>query len=238
MRGAHHGVQLFGDRAGIIPADAGSTRYANPSIASIKDHPRGCGEHAGIEQRDRLPSGSSPRMRGAHLDKDDLGLNAMDHPRGCGEHSLRVSCTLRLSGSSPRMRGARRRWYLYGQRVGIIPADAGSTRCRFIGVGPGGDHPRGCGEHRTIRNHCTWSSGSSPRMRGALPLTELSASVMRIIPADAGSTWGPTISPASVQDHPRGRGEHWSRLHPLARRRGSSPRMRGAQGRPREQGRP
>ena len=50
--------------------------------------------------------------------------------------------------------------------------------------------------------------GSSPRMRGALPVQINVADCARIIPADAGSTRGTYDSPLKTWDHPRGCGEH------------------------------
>ena len=65
------------------------------------------------------------------------------------------------------MRGARGLWPSFLPRMGIIPADAGSTLEGAAQFLPAQDHPRGCGEH-----HDDWSPevatlGSSPRMRGA-----------------------------------------------------------------------
>ena len=72
--------------------------------------------------------------------------------------------------------------------VGIIPADAGSTDTRICVSAPRRDHPRGCGEHDfSICLHVTLA-GSSPRMRGALVDHLQGPAVVRIIPADAGST--------------------------------------------------
>ena len=55
-----------------------------------------------------------------------------DHPRGCGEHSPRARMPNIRRGSSPRMRGAREQHEGPGAGLGIIPADAGSTRHEFI----------------------------------------------------------------------------------------------------------
>ena len=152
--------------------------------------------------------GSSPRMRGArggsHLPSArrriipaDAGSTRVitlpatfirDHPRGCGEHLYQILKWVGLAGSSPRMRGA---LHLLGQgrRVQrIIPADAGSTISRHAHDLAGEDHPRGCGEHQTLRSHPERPAGSSPRMRGALPRWVHGFRVRRIIPADAGST--------------------------------------------------
>ena len=110
----------------IIPADAGSTQFIQFRLARTWDHPRGCGEHNVGNAMTIAPLGSSPRMRGALLQKDidclpaeiipaDAGSTSslqrapaapMDHPRGCGEHTIKAVYVMPIRGSSPRMRGA------------------------------------------------------------------------------------------------------------------------------------
>ena len=70
----------------------------------------------------------------------------------------------------------------------IIPADAGSTSVLNVAECFPQDHPRGCGEHDMSVIGRMISSGSSPRMRGALAGMARVVSVPGIIPADAGST--------------------------------------------------
>ena len=65
MRGAHHHGLSDVLSHGIIPADAGSTPLCLRFACAIEDHPRGCGEHAGLSVPAVRPYGSSPRMRGA-----------------------------------------------------------------------------------------------------------------------------------------------------------------------------
>ena len=116
-------------------------------MLTIRDHPRGCGEHTLPSLPLLTEKGSSPRMRGAHHFDDrghislriipaDAGSTCVvthwsypleDHPRGCGEHTI---CTLSFpsgQGSSPRMRGALTTEGRPCQAPRIIPADAGST---------------------------------------------------------------------------------------------------------------
>ena len=57
---------------------------------------------------------------------------AEDHPRGCGEHVWGAKHKTIATGSSPRMRGARDLVHMLAVRVGIIPADAGSTTSKAI----------------------------------------------------------------------------------------------------------
>ena len=126
MRGAHNIPIGAVPWNRIIPAYAGSTKAVLSRPPGYQDHPRVCGEHAGIEQRARLPSGSSPRMRGAlakwrvsHLHPGIIPAYAgstlstsltchptEDHPRVCGEHRACALCLAFTIGSSPRMRGA------------------------------------------------------------------------------------------------------------------------------------
>ena len=187
-------------------------------------------------------------MRGAHIERvraffgtgiipADAGSTAVlrvwpscsgDHPRGCGEHLLSAFEVAADAGSSPRMRGAHIGAPTLLRGVGIIPADAGSTRRLRRSWLTTEDHPRGCGEHRRCPRCHRHSLGSSPRMRGAQFPEQWKSPATRIIPADAGST---AISQSGIfrpKDHPRGCGEHRQPIRRSFRSAGSSPRMRGA----------
>ena len=167
MRGAHDPSGMLIRRVGIIPAYAGSTKKLQRNLLMIWDHPRVCGEHAVRWPLPGIAAGSSPRMRGAHVElfvrSLVLGIipayagstcwspswcrRGWDHPRVCGEHNTAVTAMCGVSGSSPRMRGAPRD--ALGDRVahGIIPAYAGSTTVWRGGYSMRRDHPRVCGEH-------------------------------------------------------------------------------------------
>ena len=193
-------------------------------------------------------SGSSPRMRGAltidavlvdnqRIIPADAGSTISsypvwsslgDHPRGCGEHMYPNVLSWRNSESSPRMRGARAEHDLVQARLGIIPADAGSTRPLTALAAWSADHPRGCGEHKSRVALRSSPEGSSPRMRGALYCTLITTAIRRIIPADAGSTRQGAPGASLEGDHPRGCGEHVIQSVAAMLTAGSSPRMRGA----------
>ena len=86
------------------------------------------------------------------------------------------------------MRGALVLTFWLNRELRIIPADAGSTLTDSPARQDNMDHPRGCGEHHPTYMLHPNTKGSSPRMRGALRILLLVGTVLRIIPADAGST--------------------------------------------------
>ena len=65
-------------------------------------------------------------------------------------------------------------------------------------------------------------------MRGARSTGRGLAGFLRIIPADAGSTWVIADKADRKEDHPRGCGEHMFTLETEDSGTGSSPQMRGA----------
>ena len=83
-----------------------------------------------------LLSGGSPRIipadAGSTFPAFVPGFFQGDHPRGCGEHVWGAKHKTIATGSSPRMRGARDLVHMLAVRVGIIPADAGSTSSKAI----------------------------------------------------------------------------------------------------------
>ena len=112
----------------FIPADAGNTLLADVQHVACAVHPRGCGEYDHEAARLEHRFGSSPRMRGIPLARQqpetgtrfipaDAGntscttkvtVAAPVHPRGCGEYFIYLYAGSALGGSSPRMRGIRR----------------------------------------------------------------------------------------------------------------------------------
>ena len=186
MRGTPCLVECRRFWRGIIPAYAGNTRRTVPSCRPDRDHPRVCGEHSRPQSHWKLPSGSSPRMRGTPSDALHFGFGEgiipayagntdslagvgtvrWDHPRVCGEHATVASSLSVWKGSSPRMRGTLGLIHGSVRDAGIIPAYAGNTMppvARRYGMR---DHPRVCGEHTGRPAFLGHPRGSSPRMRG------------------------------------------------------------------------
>ena len=65
-------------------------------------------------------------------------------------------------------------------------------------------------------------------MRGALGFNQGNQPQIRIIPADAGSTYMQLSTENGYEDHPRGCGEHSAVTYARRYSLGSSPQMRGA----------
>ena len=191
--------------------------------------------------------GSSPRMRGkprpahikhhaqglipAHAGKTRVALSGRcchwAHPRACGENAHSTAPFTTSRGSSPRMRGKRGTVTVETQSAGLIPAHAGKTVS-----GPdfdvcGGAHPRACGENRIDAAGWLSTSGSSPRMRGKLRVTDATENRVGLIPAHAGKTAADSDCFESARAHPRACGENAHIFEGEGGRGGSSPRMRG-----------
>ena len=106
VRGTRDHCTCAGYPTGIIPACAGNTSNASSRALTSGDHPRMCGEHLACRVLSRVPTGSSPHVRGTPtiqlsnffgsgiipacagntgMDVIDHDSNT-DHPRMCGEH--------------------------------------------------------------------------------------------------------------------------------------------------------
>ena len=147
VRGAPKRVTFFRQVSGLIPARAGSTTWKAPLGHFYGAHPRPCGEHLWVYRLVFGAAGSSPPVRGAHLQgplqRGRVGLiparagstlqaglylpRSWAHPRPCGEHNLRSTNQHSDMGSSPPVRGAPVGGFQVHSISGLIPARAGST---------------------------------------------------------------------------------------------------------------
>ena len=93
-------------------------------------------------------------------------------------------------------------------RLGIIPAHAGLTAREHERLHQERDHPRACGAHEFVMPCVFVVVGSSPRMRGSLPIEYGGALALGIIPAHAGLTHGYNRRCGTLWDHPRACGAH------------------------------
>ena len=89
------------------------------------------------------------------------------------------------------------------------------------------DHPRLCGEKRSMTNHFENLSGSPPPMRGKVISHCRQPARLRITPAYAGKSYFHEHSPRKSRDHPRLCGEKGVLLAGQFWKWGSPPPMRG-----------
>ena len=111
--------------------------------------------------------------------------------------------------------------------MGITPAWAGKSNSEKGGLKMVEDHPRVGGEKPlkcAERNSCT---GSPPRGRGKVDLTQQEFADRRITPAWAGKSFSGTGKSGELQDHPRVGGEKRPAPAGPGPVKGSPPRGRG-----------
>ena len=196
--------------------------------------------------------GSSPRVRGTPRSCMAACVSAAVHPRVCGERSTSAPLTKTSDGSSPRVRGTLVCRPSDRVRARFIPACAGNAADQVIKVAhPGRFIPACAGNARRSRRQ-----GIAPRFIPACAgnahgLSDISDIEHRFIPACAGNAAssdeiGRLVSvhprvcgertgcnqvPLLPAVHPRVCGERSDMLLTKILRGGSSPRVRGTQGR-------
>ena len=175
--------------------------------------------------------GLIPAHAGKTAEKPCESTSRWAHPRACGENLGLFFDEAREEGSSPRMRGKHAAETSVGLAERLIPAHAGKTQAWAWLVQGAGAHPRACGENGAVDLAARPALGSSPRMRGKQARVWKSRSPTRLIPAHAGKTGYDCVAAVFAGAHPRACGENpWATPRPFLRY-GSSPRMRGKQGR-------
>ena len=89
----------------------------------------------------------------------------------------------------------------------ITPACAGNSQTVEDMIGALEDHPRVCGEQRTVFLIVQRNKGSPPRVRGTGSKAGCDYLHDRITPACAGNSCSSARSTAALMDHPRVCGE-------------------------------
>ncbi len=145
----------------------------------------------------------------------------------CGERQVGAYRGGIASGSSPRVRGTPRCRSCGVRRRRFIPACAGNARCATPGSRPSSVHPRVCGERDRNLMPAPAMGGSSPRVRGTLPVDFTYIAHLRFIPACAGNAGGSVRVYQEQSVHPRVCGERPPSALAGTGTAGSSPRVRG-----------
>ena len=174
----------------FIPACAGNSQSRPPSCRSPTVHPRVCGEQERVIDIVERDHGSSPRVRGTGCrttrrrsfcrfipacagNRDRSGSRSRTgpvHPRVCGEQHPDLTGFDGRVGSSPRVRGTGCALLRPLAKRRFIPACAGNRGVckRTWYIQP--VHPRVCGEQIFYEIDGDYFPGSSPRVRGTVPV--------------------------------------------------------------------
>ena len=206
VRGTLCGGDFSLPKRRFIPACAGDARPRRRRRLTLTVHPRVCGGRPRSSPRSLPRSGSSPRVRGTRLPRAPFGrrwrfipacagdarwrLNQKSrpavHPRVCGGRCGEQRFVDGAAGSSPRVRGTLAIARGTFSQTRFIPACAGDAPSRAAPFGSSPVHPRVCGGRIMARAALRAGDGSSPRVRGTLPVDRFRKPTRRFIPACAG----------------------------------------------------
>ena len=213
---------------GLIPAHAGKTPKMGRGRRPAPAHPRSRGENPLRWPLRDFDQGSSPLTRGkrsgrarsrlagrlipAHAGKTHCSVLSVcrgaAHPRSRGENGARGGVRFGGGGSSPLTRGKLVGTRHVGPSTGLIPAHAGKTSYRRVGLRSFRAHPRSRGENAIARGARKRCGGSSPLTREKLKSAFGSVQSARLIPAHAGKTPFCSSVARAARAHPRSRGEN------------------------------
>ena len=231
----------------IIPARAGFTSWTITRTGAWTDHPRSRGVYMRPGTSTSPAGGSSPLARGLRpRDRAPItgrriiparaGFTLIagreppphgDHPRSRGVYRSRWGRPGTRRGSSPLARGLLASSGGDIDDLGIIPARAGFTRRTRRRQRRRRDHPRSRGVYDEQWAIEAAQEGSSPLARGLPRWAQWRRPLAGIIPARAGFTTRPCLTPRRCRDHPRSRGVYPGPGAVAAPGTGSSPLARG-----------
>ncbi len=216
-------------------------------VAGWWEDPRACGDDRIPRSTDVLGEGRSPRVRGRLLlDGCDARLLRKiparagttsgrgiwwvawpEDPRAYGDDDWSAAYRAAELGRSPRVRGRRVRSDQPAERIGKIPARAGTTtmRCPRLAASP--EDPRACGDDQVSHVGSGRGAGRSPRVRGRPRDLFRGQMLFGKIPACAGTTAGPAPDRPALSEDPRACGDDSPAARVMARGAGRSPRVRG-----------
>ena len=145
----------------------------------------------------------------------------------CGEKPFLAAELALMTGSPPRVRGKAFMKRYFSSYGGITPACAGKSHTLRFRIPRHRDHPRVCGEKKSVNHAEIVAWGSPPRVRGKDDYMLLLRDAFRITPACAGKRRCTGRCNSRFWDHPRVCGEKVSTWLMVMVISGSPPRVRG-----------
>ena len=160
---------------------------------------------------DHYMKGITPACAGRRRTFPAITSMAQDHPRVRGEKEGVPDAGKIEAGSPPRARGedgGGDDWHRCG---GITPACAGRSGANLLDFSKITDHPRVRGEKHQRHGYVRPRQGSPPRARGEEQVFRTLVKRRGITPACAGRSDAGVTMRKLLWDHPRVRGEKFSR---------------------------
>ena len=166
-------------------------------------------------------------MRGKDAVKRHSACGLGITPAHAGKSHWYTVYILAAIGSPPHMRGKACPACFHLRNLGITPAHAGKSGSISIACDVVEDHPRTCGEKKSMLEQMGYNTGSPPHMRGKGFLYFAHEMFEGITPAHAGKSPNRILWDNFKQDHPRTCGEKSRTVQKNNGRGGSPPHMRG-----------
>ena len=135
-----------------------------------------------------IPHGITPACAGKRGEGAKTSEQGRDHPRVCGEKQKGAWAEGAVMGSPPRVRGKGSAMRTTRAGTRITPACAGKSLSCGNEPDFSGDHPRVCGEKKSVNHSEIVAWGSPPRVRGKETLDVGSIGHAGITPACAGKS--------------------------------------------------
>ncbi len=186
-RGHPHRGRRPHDDLGLTPACAGTSSGLLPPVGEYRAHPRVRGDIPSTRLLPDVYEGLTPACAGTSVAGDGSRWSWWAHPRVRGDINWTSAEYVPAGGSPPRARGHRRSAGELGQRPGLTPACAGTSRTRLWG----------------------WSGreGSPPRARGRSTGPAPPTHPLGLTPACAGTSRRASRHKSRKRAHPRVRGD-------------------------------
>ncbi len=220
-------AEALGEDVGKIPARAGTTEQARHPTRACGEDPRAGGDDFMLAGHDGALVGRSPRGRGRRTSRRTTTSTPgkiparagttktktrndrlpVEDPRAGGDDCRPPHPPPPEEGRSPRGRGRRRRRDAASRLSGKIPARAGTTREQAGYRYANGEDPRAGGDDAASRATARAAYGRSPRGRGRRISFTMKQTLIRKIPARAGTTRSAVPAPTWRWEDPRAGGD-------------------------------
>ena len=170
------------------PACAGTTSCVTSRDVLHTIQPRVCGDYPKSSLDAFAAADTTPRVRGLQSDTEGSSLQSLIQPRVCGDYVHSATVKAKLIDTTPRVRGLRHTEVHCRDLNRYNPACAGTTSGNDSMSDMMPIQPRVCGDYRASFIGASFSSDTTPRVRGLPRGRFIPQDKTRYNPACAGTT--------------------------------------------------